>query len=266
MHLQLTSSNPTVTFKLSSGPYDGLFQNVEFPSAAFDLEASYPIYENTTKYFPIRRAANNTQYTLGRTFLQEAYLIADYERGNFTVAQANFSASMPRSHIVPIFPQGSEPESNTTAIKPAQKHTPLSTGAIAGIAIGTIAITTLLLLAFILYIRHRRQRQNYAAPTTDSKSRAPTAEVEDLAKSELPTDSSRHELSSPEERKIELAGETAKWGSGGVQELSSDVAAGQELDGRTRAREGLLGGTREVEGRPGGVFELVGSEPLDPRV
>jgi hypothetical protein len=27
---------------------------------------------NQTRYFPLQRAANDTQYTLGRTFLQEA--------------------------------------------------------------------------------------------------------------------------------------------------------------------------------------------------
>jgi hypothetical protein len=28
--------------------------------------------KNTTSYFPLKRAANDTQYTLGRAFLQEA--------------------------------------------------------------------------------------------------------------------------------------------------------------------------------------------------
>jgi len=49
--------------------------------AAFDLQATYLIYNNSTRYFPIRCAAN--EYTLGRTFLQEAYVIANYEHSNF---------------------------------------------------------------------------------------------------------------------------------------------------------------------------------------
>ena len=31
-----------------------------------------PLLEEDTPYFPIRRALNESQYTLGRTFLQEA--------------------------------------------------------------------------------------------------------------------------------------------------------------------------------------------------
>lgn len=57
------------------------------PYAAFDLELTpdYPGFSDTRHYFPLRRASNVTQYTLGRAFLQESYLIADYERRSFTL-------------------------------------------------------------------------------------------------------------------------------------------------------------------------------------
>jgi len=45
---------------------------IVLPYAAFDLKAEYPLVQNTSYYFPLKHAANETQYTLGRTFLQEA--------------------------------------------------------------------------------------------------------------------------------------------------------------------------------------------------
>jgi len=64
--------NPSITFKLGYEIYGGQSINIVLPYAAFDLQANYPIYPKATNYFPIRRASNNTQYVIGRTFLQEA--------------------------------------------------------------------------------------------------------------------------------------------------------------------------------------------------
>lgn len=96
IHAQLQSLNPTITFKLGDTTAEtGQNIDITLPYAAFDLQASKPYYQNATNYFPIRRGANDTQYVLGRTFLQEAYLIVDYERSNFTVAQTVFPDPMP---------------------------------------------------------------------------------------------------------------------------------------------------------------------------
>ena len=69
------------------------------PYAAFDLNASWPIYDNATSYFPIRRSPSddhNALHILGRTFLQEAYIIADFDRQNFTIADAVSDAEQER--------------------------------------------------------------------------------------------------------------------------------------------------------------------------
>jgi hypothetical protein len=72
IHTQLLNLNPTLTFILQNDTSYKETVKITLPYAAFDLQASWPIYSNTTNYFPLRRAANNTQYTLGRAFLQEA--------------------------------------------------------------------------------------------------------------------------------------------------------------------------------------------------
>ncbi|KAF1832145.1 acid protease [Decorospora gaudefroyi] len=153
IHAELTSRNPTVTFKLVDSLEDTTtnYTNIELPYAAFDLQASYPFYPNATNYFPIRRAANEMQYVLGRTLLQEAYLIVDYERANFTVAQAVFPDPLPAAEVISITrPSASEstPDSSSG----------LSTGVIVGIVIGAVAALLLAILAFFFFRKWRSKR------------------------------------------------------------------------------------------------------------
>ena len=68
-HSALQKQNATTTFSL--GTADSTV-DISLPYAAFDLTAKYPLLTNASRYFPLMRAANESQYTLGRTFLQEA--------------------------------------------------------------------------------------------------------------------------------------------------------------------------------------------------
>ncbi|KAF2130985.1 acid protease [Dothidotthia symphoricarpi CBS 119687] len=153
IHDRLLAKNPTVTIKLANSLKHTATQytNIQLPYAAFDLQATYPHYQNATNYFPIRRAANTTQYALGRTLLQEAYLIVDYERANFTLAQAIFPDPLPAARIIAI-----TPPTRSGSRKPGP-----STGTIAGIAIGSTALVALILALTILYCK-RRNRKRYA--------------------------------------------------------------------------------------------------------
>ncbi|KAF7449165.1 Asp domain containing protein [Pyrenophora tritici-repentis] len=161
MHRQLISNNPTITIKLVNSLQDTTinYTNIELPYAAFDLQASYPYYPNATNYFPIRRAANESQYVLGRTLLQEAYLIVDYERANFTVAQAVFPNPMLAANVVTI-----TPTSNSSSTRPSSTSSPsssssdLARGAIVGLAIGVI-------MALVLAV--------FNIPEADSRSHLP---------------------------------------------------------------------------------------------
>jgi hypothetical protein len=70
-YASLQAENPQVTFTLIS-TQSGETVDIVLPFSAFALSASYPFTPNDTYYFPLKVAANDTQYTLGRTFLQEA--------------------------------------------------------------------------------------------------------------------------------------------------------------------------------------------------
>ena len=72
LHTQLQAQNANVTFTLGNSTA-GATIDISLPYAAFDLIASYPLLTNSSsRYFPLMRATNESQYTLGRTFLQEA--------------------------------------------------------------------------------------------------------------------------------------------------------------------------------------------------
>jgi hypothetical protein len=73
LHESLKTSNPSFTFTIGDSE-GGPMVDIVLPYASFDLRASYPLVPNDTRYFPLLRAENDTQYTLGRAFLQEAYV------------------------------------------------------------------------------------------------------------------------------------------------------------------------------------------------
>jgi hypothetical protein len=157
---RLLEQNATISFGLgpTANPADRV--NIVLPYSAFDQQAAYPIYPNATKYFPIRRAENETMYTIGRTFFQEAYVIIDYDRGNFSVHQASFPATTEKQEIVPI----SSPEPSDVAQHAIVSRSPgLSKGAIAGISVGlAVSLTFLILLGYWLFRRRSAAKRKAA--------------------------------------------------------------------------------------------------------
>ena len=72
LHEKLQADNASVTFTLRNPAQIGQV-DITLPYAAFDLVAEYPISTNgSQRYFPLARADNSSQYTIGRTFFQEA--------------------------------------------------------------------------------------------------------------------------------------------------------------------------------------------------
>jgi hypothetical protein len=68
----LLNSNAQVSFRLSDVASGGAAVTITLPYNAFALAAKAPLVNDSSYYFPLKRAANETQYTLGRVFLQEA--------------------------------------------------------------------------------------------------------------------------------------------------------------------------------------------------
>ncbi|KAI9659083.1 MAG: hypothetical protein M1821_002043 [Bathelium mastoideum] len=186
LHSQLIDQNPNITFTLGVGPSGGDTIDILLPYASFDLTA-LPPYQglaNQSRYFPLRRAANETQYTLGRTFLQEAYLIVDWESANFSVSQCVWPNQMGQNIVAIEPPPDGQDASNYQTVHASSSS--LGAGAIAGIVIGAIAVIAVSLVLLLYYRRKRRQTQ----PIHEEKAISPTSEKQDndrvFPKAELP--------------------------------------------------------------------------------
>jgi hypothetical protein len=154
-HQALEAQNPTITLTVSPvGSYSTV--DISLPYSAFDLTSSAPITPTATRYFPLRRANNESQYLIGRTFFQEAYIIADFERNNFSVSQCNWTSNQVQK-IVTILPP-----SNTTEVA-TKDDKKISKSVISGIAAGGAAliIISCVLLEFC-YLKPRRKKKAVA--------------------------------------------------------------------------------------------------------
>ncbi|KAL2827131.1 aspartic peptidase domain-containing protein [Aspergillus cavernicola] len=165
----LLQSNAEVSFQLSDVLEGGDTATITLPYKAFDLLAEYPLVENSSYYFPLKRAANESQYTLGRTFLQEAYLTADYERRVFNVSQCiwdegaeeaivTISSQDATSDTDPDEPSSSGNDNSTPS--PSSHDSSLSTSAIVGIVIGAVAAIVLIALTALFFFLRRRRNQD----------------------------------------------------------------------------------------------------------
>ena len=153
LHTQLQAQNTSVTFTLGSTASGGQTVNITLPYISFDLLLKPPAANLTSnmRYFPLRRADNDTQYTLGRTFLQESYLTVDWERQNFSISQCLFSDNMQQNLVAIQSPSGSD----TT------KSGGSDTGRTVGIAVGVIVgvIVVLAVIGAFLWRRHKLQSE-----------------------------------------------------------------------------------------------------------
>jgi hypothetical protein len=229
LHNQLLSSNPSVTISLASSvPSQAPTEpsnsssavDIVLPYGAFDMEATYPLASSTdinatSRYFPLRRAFNASQYTLGRTFLQEVYLHVDYSRSTFTIAQTKFpSDPADPGNIIAVYPETADekdPEAPTQDNKSSQPNQKRKNGMIAGITVGVLLLAAGLICASIFYRRYLRRRATTIASQEDLHDRCIVADVDS------------------EEQKAELAGDAGKdW----------QVRPKQFLDGREIGSQG----------------------------
>jgi len=180
-YTNLLAAEPVVTFRLADSLSGGSTVDINLPFRAFALQAAYPKVSASTYYFPLRKADNETQYTLGRTFLQEAYLTVDYERRNFSISQATFvdgAASTITTILSPSLiseiadnPTSTSTDTSTVTAAPGTSGG-LAAGAIAGIVIGAIALLALCVGAF-LWRRRRAALKSPYTVTTETASQRP---------------------------------------------------------------------------------------------
>ncbi|KAF1358978.1 hypothetical protein EJ07DRAFT_166427 [Lizonia empirigonia] len=155
------------TFSLSSGSH---FSVIDSTVAQLWLltdictqseEAFGLTYDPYTDLYLVNDTIHANLTTLNPTITVklEAYLIVDYERANFTVAQATFPDPLPAAKLITIQPPKDGETNNSSSFS-------LSTGAIAGIAVGAFLLLALVGLAAFLRKR-RRSTLKYEPAATD---------------------------------------------------------------------------------------------------
>ncbi|KAL2352965.1 hypothetical protein BJ546DRAFT_985951 [Cryomyces antarcticus] len=150
LHSQLLARNASVVFTLGTSLSGNSSVDIVLPYSSFDLTASAPLVQNSSRYFPLRRVNNETQYTLGRAFLQNAYIIADYDRSNFSVSQAVFPGVGAPGNIVAILPPAG----------PGSVDHGLKSGGIVGIVVAILVIIiSVAIVTFMVYRRRQKQRK-----------------------------------------------------------------------------------------------------------
>ncbi|TKA48843.1 hypothetical protein B0A54_00919 [Friedmanniomyces endolithicus] len=195
LHKNLLAQIPVLTFTLGQAGGGGNDTvAISLPYATFDLFITQPAVNSTSRYFPLKQAQNSTQYTLGRTFLQEAYIIADYDRHNFSVSQALFPPNQSPQQLVAIHSPSDDAR---------ERHRGLGAGAIAGMVIAAIAILALC-IAGIFRLRRRSGRAGQlSVPSADEKAQEAMQPLAP-AKYEVSGEAGRHELDEDYARKPEL--------------------------------------------------------------
>lgn len=212
LHDLLLERNANVTFTLAQGFADNTSVQISLPYAAFDLQAQPPYMgiSNNTNYFPLRRAANESQYLLGRTFLQEAYIIVDYEVQRFQLAPVLWD-QFAAPNLVAIPPANSSLNENEwtspdwgqngTASNGHSASGSLTGADIAGIVIGIVCFFALLALGWYGYRRHKQRKSRKAAAAaatakrdSDNDSNAHVYPKAELAGSPLPFGITHHDL------------------------------------------------------------------------
>lgn len=152
VHERLVRLAPEMAFTLAADGTSNITTSIILPYAALDLQAGPPTYNFSTNYFPIRRASKGS--VLGRAFLQEAYLVVDWERSNFTISPASERANRTKK-IVSISPPSK-----------ATVTSALSVGAMVGIVVG--AVVFVVLVVALIWWRLRARKSNKPKPSTDA--------------------------------------------------------------------------------------------------
>ncbi|KAL9027798.1 MAG: hypothetical protein Q9196_003731 [Gyalolechia fulgens] len=255
-HEALMKQNAELSITLAPNTDGGSVIEIKLPYASLDLETGPPLVKSQSRYFPLRRAKDETQFTLGRVLLQESFIVVDYDQQRFSISQAQYSEGTPSNIVMTTLMNGTDTEdTNSTSTNIAgnpslvnsTSHTSshgISTGAIAGIVAGIIVLV-LVAVGFCFW------KFKYRKSKTDKDLKG-TAELEDNVEPKGVHEAyGKRRLSDDSERR------TKKGTSVNVDELAQTGAEAAELEDTRQSRAQM---------RLGQPAELPSSDPFRPEL
>ena len=175
-HAVFSKINPNITFTLGNSPNGGSTVDIVLPYSSFDLYAMPPLVGEPARWFPLRASDNETMFTLGRPFLQEAYLITNYEHHNFSISQTRFDNLNSTKKDLVALPAATEtptpvgtPIVPTVAPKSSPSAAPTQNGLshqtkVGVIAGSTAAVAISFLVLALIFWRWRKNKNSPRAP------------------------------------------------------------------------------------------------------
>jgi LPXTG-motif cell wall-anchored protein len=178
-------------------------------------------------------------------------VIVDWERQNFTVAQARFD-SLTEESLVPILSKANDVSPIQTVSNETDgesQNMGLEAGAIAGIVVGVVMFFALIGIGGWLYLRKRKSKKTTAALPMDEKpdESSTQATLYPASGSELESSNMLNEM--PSDREASEADGVAKWGRFSLHEAPTAPLSG--MHGRSELsdsfRRSELGGDSRAE-------------------
>ncbi|PHH64591.1 hypothetical protein CDD81_4202 [Ophiocordyceps australis] len=159
--------------------------NITLPTEAFVSLLQFPFGGGVLKYgdsavpYLTVRISKDDNFILGRSFLQESYLITKFDESLFSIHQAKFPANPEAdARLVAIDRPRDSPYP-----APPQQGTGLSLGQMIGIAVGAFIFCVLLLLSLSYFFRRRkRSRRLGTRPMGSNKNDSSSTLASDGAK------------------------------------------------------------------------------------
>ncbi|KAI1179441.1 aspartic peptidase domain-containing protein [Nemania sp. FL0916] len=134
--------------------------NITVSSNAFVQILQYPFMNlidygaPAIPYFPLKRAENGSQPIIGRSFLQEAYIITNYETSLFSLHKARFPANPLRDTSIQTIAASPDSPYPGPPRKEEQTHT-ITQNQIAGVVVG-VCLGAIAAITTVVLIRRRR--------------------------------------------------------------------------------------------------------------
>ncbi|KAI1505384.1 aspartic peptidase domain-containing protein [Biscogniauxia marginata] len=145
--------------------------NITISAQAFIQSLRYPFknlipYRSpAVPYFPLKRADNTSQIVIGRSFLQEAYMITNYETSTFSIHQAKFPDDPWTDTSIQTI--AFTPNSGYAApAKGTDGEGGLTQSQLVGLIVG-ISVVGIVAIAATWLIHKRRRRHREAAKSDD---------------------------------------------------------------------------------------------------